>query len=226
MIKLIYFAILLCMLSFHTVAQPTVAQKVRAAAEKFVQDNITPKKNQRISVEAVNIDPRTNFEQCQNFSYYLPAGEVKPTTTVRVTCRESAKFRLYIPVRVTWLIPVVTMKRAADQGTTLDQNTLKMGYVDKNKIYGGHYTQINQLIGAKLKKRAQRDEIVNRHDVCMVCRGDSVTIIAKGKGIYLSTTGTALSDGRIRDTIRVKNTQSQRIIRATVTDVGKVSVEM
>lgn len=226
MIKLISTLIFLYVLCFQAVAQTSLAERVRGEAAQHVKNNTPVKKNQRVSVEAVNIDPRTDFQQCQSFHYYITSDEVKSNTTVRVTCDESPQFRIYVPVRVTWLIPVIAMKKSADRGTSLDEGVLKISYVDNNKVYGGYYTAIDQLLGAKLKRRIRHDEVINRHDICIVCRGDPVKIVAQGKGFYLSTMGTALSDGHINDTIRVKNTHSQRTIRAVISAVGKVKIQM
>lgn len=226
MIKQILYSILLCSLSFNTFATQTTAAKIRAAVTTFVRNNVELSKDQHISIQTSNIDPRTNFQQCKTFRYYLPAGSVKRNTTVLVTCKESTNFRLYVPVQVQWLIPIVTMSVTGDNGDLLNQSNMQISYLNQNRIYGSYYKQISELLGAKLRRRVGIGRPLTRYDICMVCRGDSVKIVAKKQGLYLSTTGTALTDGIIGDTIRVRNNHSKRIIHAIISAVGQVTVHM
>lgn len=223
--QILYSSILLCF-SFNILAAESLANKVRQHAAHFVRSQVTAAKEQRIKVSASNIDPRTNFKSCKNFRYYLTTSEVKDNNTVRVTCQEDKSFRLYIPVQVDRLIPVITMKVTADKGDMLESNDLKIAYVNQNHIFGTHYSDKKELLGAKLKRRVNRDRPLTRYDICIVCRGDTVTIEAKGKGLYISTSGTALANGLTGDTIRVRNNQSKRTISAVINAVGQVTVRM
>jgi flagella basal body P-ring formation protein FlgA len=57
-----------------------------------------------------------------------------------------------------------------------------------------------------------------------VKRGELVKIIAKKDGIYVETTGRALQNGHIGDTIKVKNVYSRKVIEGKVKDEGTVVV--
>ncbi|CAG9296118.1 flagellar basal body P-ring formation chaperone FlgA [Celerinatantimonas diazotrophica] len=226
MIKQILCSIALLFISYNTSATPDIASKLQAQAVAYVKNKVVIKADQRVKVEAANIDPRTNFKSCKNFHYFLTDPQISKHNTVRVTCDEDHNFRLYIPVKVTTLIPIVTMKTTADAGDTIEQSDLKISYLSQNRIFGTHYSHINELLGAKLKRRVNRNQPLTRYDICIVCRGDSVKIVAQGRGLYISTSGTALADGLVGDTIRVRNNQSQRTINAIINSVGKVTVRM
>jgi flagella basal body P-ring formation protein FlgA len=56
----------------------------------------------------------------------------------------------------------------------------------------------------------------------VIKRGDTVSMEANIGGITVKTSGTAISDGRIGQQIRVKNNQSARVINAKVIGSGQV----
>ncbi|MFM2485055.1 flagellar basal body P-ring formation chaperone FlgA [Celerinatantimonas yamalensis] len=226
MIKHILCPIILLCLSFNTLAANKTAATIRQQATAFVKNQVSLKPFQRAQVVAANIDPRTNFQQCKTFHYYLTNNEIRKDNTVRVTCDESNNFRLYVPVKVKTLIPVVTMKNTANSGDMLDSSDLTVSYIDQTQIFGSYYSDINSLLGAKLKRRVNRNSPLTGYDICIVCRGDTVKIVASGKGFYISAGGTALADGLVGDTIRVRNNQSQRVITALIKSVGQVMIRM
>ena len=55
-------------------------------------------------------------------------------------------------------------------------------------------------------------------------RGEIVTIAAKAGTITVNTTGSALNDGRLGQKIRVRNSQSNRVITGRVVAEGKVQI--
>jgi flagella basal body P-ring formation protein FlgA len=59
-----------------------------------------------------------------------------------------------------------------------------------------------------------------------VQRGDMVRIVLESPVIKVSTPGEALEAGKPGDTIRVKNTSSQREVRAQVVDKQTVRIPL
>lgn len=67
---------------------------------------------------------------------------------------------------------------------------------------------------------------INLQHICMVCKGDLVTIFAKTGTLTIKTTGFALQDGNVGEQIRVKNQKSGKTISARVQDVKSVAVNL
>ncbi len=80
------------------------------------------------------------------------------------------------------------------------------------------------MVGAKLKKNMKMGDVIERNDVCVVCRNEKVVIRAVKGEMTISTKGTALTDGANGDQVRVKNDKSQRIIEGIVTGVAEITV--
>ncbi|MCT7656635.1 flagellar basal body P-ring formation chaperone FlgA [Oceanimonas sp. NS1] len=60
--------------------------------------------------------------------------------------------------------------------------------------------------------------------LCVVCKGDRVTIVAQSGGLSIRTDGTAEEDGTFNERIRIRNTRSGREIQARISEAGVVTV--
>lgn len=225
MLKPIVTLILASSLTFNCFAKPTPEQ-ISESVVGFIKQQIGDTNEQKIKIKPENLNTRTQIPECKQFEYSLPAGKVKRNTTVLITCAELTNWRLYVPTRVTWLAPVVTLTQQAAPGDILGPHNLSVELKDETKVRASNFTDISPLVGAKLKRRLSKGNAVSSRDICLVCKNDQVTIHARINGLSLTTEGTALSSGTLNDTILVRNNQSQRKISGQVDGVGSVSVKM
>jgi flagella basal body P-ring formation protein FlgA len=68
--------------------------------------------------------------------------------------------------------------------------------------------------------------MISPRNICLVCKGESVTIIAKSNDFMIKTIGKALSDGSKGEEVKVRNSKSGRIINARVESVNKVIINL
>ena len=85
---------------------------------------------------------------------------------------------------------------------------------------------VKAIIGGKAKKRIAQGRPINLKNICLICKGDSVTIIAKSTGFTIKTQGKALSAGNLHQQIRVKNKQTGKIITAQVKAINQVVINL
>ncbi|MDC9727989.1 MAG: flagellar basal body P-ring formation chaperone FlgA, partial [Methyloprofundus sp.] len=96
-----------------------------------------------------------------------------------------------------------------------------------NKLSRGFFTTFAQVKGSISARHLQAGSILRPAQLItqkLVKKGDKVTILAKSKSFKIHMSGHALMDGRLGDTIRVKNSKSKRIIEGTVIRSGVISV--
>jgi len=82
------------------------------------------------------------------------------------------------------------------------------------------------VIGSKAKRKISKGRAITRKNICMVCKGDNVSIIAHSKHFVIKTLGVALSNGSLGDQIRIKNVRSGKIISAKVKAINKVVINL
>lgn len=91
----------------------------------------------------------------------------------------------------------------------------------------GAITSAEQLIGHELQHTTDAGVPVRERDVIpprLVVRGTLVTMKIETSLMVLTVQGRALQDGKLGDTVRVSNTQSNRVIEGIVESDGMVRV--
>ncbi|OOE93232.1 flagella basal body P-ring formation protein FlgA [Salinivibrio sp. MA427] len=210
-----------------SIAAATVSQieAVQDAAEKHVADIISVPKNGKIDITAGNLDSRMRLTDCPvPLDTDVPGRQqLNTSVTVMVSCDQD-NWQVYIPVKIELMTPSVVAKRPLNRGMTIASNDLAIQMVNSRFQRGRTYTQPARLIGSKVKRTVGMGEPISSSDVCAVCRNDDVLITAQGNGLNIVAKGTALSDGALGEQIKVKNNKSKRLVDATISAVGEVTV--
>ncbi|NNM00022.1 MAG: flagellar basal body P-ring formation protein FlgA, partial [Gammaproteobacteria bacterium] len=88
-------------------------------------------------------------------------------------------------------------------------------------------TSIEQAVGLVSRRPLPMDALLSPANVeqpRLVRRGQRVRIDAGNRAIAISATGLALRDGRLGETVPVRNPRSERVIDAVVSDHGTVRI--
>lgn len=206
-------------------ATPEQILTIQTTAEQHVLSIINVPKNGVIVAEAANLDSRIKASDCDE--PLTASSSSKSNTTSRVTvlieCK-SAGWRVYVPVRTSLSLPLVTVNRSLSRGEIINVNDLSLTMTELNAYRRGGFTDLEQAVGSKLKKNVRSGQILERRDVCFVCRNEKVIIKAIKGQMTITTKGTALSDGSTGEQIKVKNDKSKRIIEGVVTGIAEITV--
>ncbi|MNR27219.1 flagellar basal body P-ring biosynthesis protein FlgA [compost metagenome] len=100
---------------------------------------------------------------------------------------------------------------------------------DISVITQGYLTSLDQAIGQRLTRPMVADQVitlVHLEQAEVIRKGDQVVITARSGTLSVKMPGEALSNGGMSEQIRVKNLNSQRVIKAQVTAPGQVEVSM
>ncbi len=219
--------ILLAFFSF-SLSAATIDQikMIQTAAEKHILATIDVPNSGELVVNASNIDDRLFATDCPNALTTSSSSNNGSASniTVLVEC-EPDNWRVYVPVRLTITIPMVTAANNISRGQILTEKDITISMVDLLRSRRQGFSSPDRVIGAKTKKNVKLGDVIGQNDICVVCRSESVIIQAKASGMNITTKGTALSDGSFGDQIKVKNDKSNRIIDAQVSGIGEVTVQ-
>lgn len=236
--KPLFFLVLCSLLcQGHTLAayKPLSAEApktiIRKLAEKTAIDSMEIPENSKATALAMPIDPRFVIPECpQGFQATMKASKkYRKNKEVKVTCpnKDNKKpWSMHLKVRTAVLYPVVVAKEPLFIGQKISSMHLDVDYKTKREIRGPYFSTIDELHGARLKKRLNQGRQINAQMVCFVCKGDIVSIEIESNHLNLKTIGQAKSDGNIGESIKVRNKRSDKIIDATVNGVGKVNVKI
>ena len=185
----------------------------------------------RYEIEVKQLDPRLRMPMCDKEltatleSPAIPIGRV----TVKVRCDSTSPWTVFVPAQVRLFRDVVTTTRPLKRAGYIEPGDVMLRERDISLIGQGYFTSIDQTIGQKLTRPTVADQVltlVHLEQAEVISKGDQVVITARSGTLSVRMPGEALSNGGLREQIRVKNLNSQRVIKAQVMAPGQVEVAM
>ncbi|MCF2856498.1 flagellar basal body P-ring formation protein FlgA [Pseudoalteromonas sp. SMS1] len=224
-----FFLILAYFLAMPAVyAQTYESEQIQKLAIKYVEAHTIQETKGEINIKALPLDTRLPNRACP--SPLNVSSKAKPPftrqVTVQVRCDDRERWVQFVHVKIEVLFPVIVSAQQLDKGVVLQAEDLKIAMRPKHFVRASNIDDVTMLIGSKTKRRIQADKPIIMRHICMVCKGDTVIIVAGNEHFAIKTQGIALQDGNLGDQIRVKNTKSGKTIRARVKDVDSVAVNI
>ena len=121
---------------------------------------------------------------------------------------------------------IVVTQGAVSPGTVLTSSNLALAKVDIRRLRHTAFTDMDGLIGARMKRRVTDGQAIQSNMLCFVCKGDRITITAEIAGMEVKTAGIAQQDGVVGDNIKVLNASSNRAIIARVASPEEVVIHL
>ena len=185
----------------------------------------------RYEIEVKQLDPRLRMPMCDK---ELAASLESPATplgrvTVKVRCEGAAPWTVFVPAQVRLFRDIVTTTRPLRRAGIVEPQDVTLRERDISLISQGYLTSLDQAIGQRLTRPMVTDQVVtlvNIEQAEVIRKGDQVVITARSGTLSVRMPGEALSNGGLREQIRVKNLNSQRVIKAQVIAPGQVEVTM
>ncbi|MGR5068659.1 MULTISPECIES: flagellar basal body P-ring formation chaperone FlgA [Vibrio] len=218
--------IMLSMFSFFVQsATENQLEQIRTAAEQHILTTVEQPVGGELSVGAANIDPRIRATDCPEplTTSASSTSSTRSNINVLVECPID-NWKVYVPVRISASVPMIVATRQLGRGEIISASDITTSMIELQRFRKDGFTREEQVIGAKLKRNVRLGDVVERNDVCVVCRNEKVTIKAVKSGMTITTKGTALQDGSTGDQVRVKNDKSQRIIEGIVTGIAEITI--
>jgi flagella basal body P-ring formation protein FlgA len=181
-----------------------------------------------LSYKFVPLDRRIKIKPCDDDLHLAIPGSasLSKQTAVQISCHSPKSWNLYVQVRITKMIPVVVARNNLAPGTVITSNSISVIMKDATQIRGRALQQANQLYGAKASRYITAGQAVTLRQVCLVCKGDMVTIVAKLKGLRVKTTGISQQNGSLGDNIAILNNRTNKRIDARVVAVNRVEINI
>jgi flagella basal body P-ring formation protein FlgA len=222
-------AIITCLFTSITAADENnlVKEQLISQAEEFVLNQLNPNFDKTIDVVAMPIDKRVNIPACSSSLIFSSSPEAlsQSNVSVKAECQDN-NWYMFMVVKATETQPVVIISRAVSPGTLLTNDNLNVINMNKKRLRSSTFSDIEDVVGARIKRRVSAGRPVDPKNLCYVCKGDRVTISAGTTNMMVKTSGIALEDGRMGQTIQVKNRRSDKKIYARVASTGQVEINM
>ncbi|WP_288376142.1 flagellar basal body P-ring formation chaperone FlgA [uncultured Pseudomonas sp.] len=185
----------------------------------------------RYDIQVNNLDPRLRMPVC---SQQLDASLESPAqplgrVTVRVRCDGTSPWTVFVPAQVKLFRDVVVMTRPLKRESVITEGDVALRERDVSTLGQGFLSELDQAVGMKLLRPTILDQVLTLQQLeqaDVIRKGDHVVITARSGGLSVRMPGEALSKGGLTEQIRVRNLNSQRVVKATVVGPGQVEVAM
>lgn len=181
----------------------------------------------RVAVTATAPDPRLRLPACAKpLAASVPAGAAA-RLAVEVRCAAPSPWRVYVPVTVAVVRPVVVTARSLARDTILAPGDVRLAEREVAGLAYGSFAAAEEVVGQRLRRDVAEGSILNPGLVLvppLVRRGQEVLIEARSPGFSVRVAGVARRDGRLGETIPVQNISSGEVREAVVRSAKSVEV--
>ena len=220
--------------AFAMSAQPAAAaerhpvSEITQAAEDYLERRIA-KTDRRVTPQAGKLDPRLRLARCDRpLEGFLRTGtEIGSRTVIGVRCSGSSPWKVYVPVDLVEMRPVLVARQALPRGHLLTADDLVPEKRDVSRLSGGFISSSDTAVGRRLKRQLVSGAVLSSSMLetqVVVRRGQSVTLVVRNDALNIRMAGKALMDGAVDQRIRVENTASRRIVEGFVRSPEYVEV--
>lgn len=207
--------------------EPPLAEQVQQLARSAGQRALP---GARVEVQLGQLDPRLKLAPCQRIEPYLPAG-AKPwgRTRVGLRCTQGTTlWNVYLPVTVKVFGRALVAAAALPAGTLLAPQDLREEEVDLAAGPGAAVTQAQLAVGRALARPLSAGEALRATDLKArqyFAAGQTVQVVAVGRGYQVSSEGQALSPGLEGQLVRVR-TDSGRVVSGVAVAEHRVEIPL
>jgi len=185
----------------------------------------------RYEIQVNQLDPRLRMPMCDKELTATLESPAQPIgrVTVKVRCEGSSPWTVFVPAQVKLFRDVVVVSRPLKRSGIIGYEDVSLRERDISLINQGYLTSVDQAVGQRLTRPMVSDQVitlVNLEQAEVIRKGDQVVISASSGGLNVKMPGEALSNGGMSEQIRVKNLNSNRVIKARVTAPGQVEVAL
>ena len=185
----------------------------------------------RYEIQVNQLDPRLRMPMCDKELTATLESPAQPIgrVTVKVRCEGASPWTVFVPAQVKLFRDVVVVARPLKRTGIIDFEDVVLRERDISQISQGYLTSLDQAIGQRLTRPVVTDQVitlVHLEQAEVIRKGDQVVISASSGALQVKMPGEALSNGGMSEQIRVKNLNSNRVIKARVTAPGQVEVAL
>ena len=182
----------------------------------------------RVEVEVGRLDPRLRLAPCEKIDPYLPSGS-RPWGRTRVGLRcvdGPTPWNVYLPVTVRLWAPAPVLREPRPAGYVLTDADFVLREADWAAEARPPITQAAQLVGRTLAQAQAAGAALRIDDLRQrqwFAAGDTVRVIARGRGYSVSSEGMALTRGLEGQSARIR-TSTGKVVTGVAVATNRVEI--
>lgn len=220
-------------LAIGTAQAQETATEFTAQARTLVEQQLAGMHNAavtRVEIETGSLDPRLKLAPCERVETYLPNGfRAWGKGRVGLRCAQGAvRWNVYLPVTVKVFGPALVAVRPLDAGAEVAEADLRSAEVDLAAAAGAAITELDAVAGRTLMRAIPAGQPLRQNDLRArqwFAAGETVKLVALGRGFEVHGEGQALAAGLDGSFVRVR-TETGRIVSGVAVSERRVEVKL
>ena len=185
---------------------------------------------QRVEIEVGQLDPRLRLAPCQRVEPYLPPGtRLWGKARIGLRCTQGPSlWNVYLPITVKVFGPAWVAAQTLAAGAVLTPGDLVQSEVDWAAEASATITDPEQAVGRTLLRRVTAGQGLRQVDLRArqwFAAGDTVKVVAVGRGFAISSSGQALGHGIEGQSVRVR-TENGRVVSGAPAGDRRVEIRL
>lgn len=203
---------------------------IRLQAEAFILDH-PYKSPYPPRFELGKLDPRLRLKPCHAA---LSIGFARPDVTMgnsalTLRCPLKPGWKIHLPVRVDVFDDVVVAARPLLKGQNIDESAIRFEKRNIARLNNGYYAQTGPLQQLQARRNLRRGAVLTPANLAprlLVRSGQQVTLVLDYNGLQVKSSGKALRSAGFGEVVRVRNSQSQKVVEGVVSGEALVQVSL
>ncbi len=218
---------LLCALAPFTSAKVYPLNDLKQDIANFLAAEYKKTPHERIEINVSNLDSRLRLAHCANPIEFINQDQtgLGGNISVKAHCDAGKAWSIHIPAQVTIYREITIAGRDIMRGEVINNAHLTSSLVNVSNIRQAFLPDAKLVIGKEAKRNIGKGEPFRTTLLdapTAVKRGELVRLESLAGSIKVSSSGTAMANGRVGQKIRVRNNSSERIVSGIVINQGLV----
>lgn len=220
-----FFAIFFLLVSLNSLAedwQSEVQAQICEQWHQLSQDYL------ECQVVYPNTQPSFQLSQCDSAWQLKLLRPLQPGRNgLEISC-DSPWWKQNLSIQLVIQKDIVALKRPVSAGQLLSAQDLTLIRYDIGSLSKDYFVNVAALVGKQIRRSFKSGSILSSDMIdqpMLVNRNDIVVIRLQRGPVSIELKGIAQENGRLGETIKVRNMQSEKLLRAKVTDKNTVEVK-
>ena len=177
------------------------------------------------------LDSRLRLKPCreQLSIEFSRREQVFGNTALLVRCPIKPGWKIHLPVTIEVFDDVLVAARPLIKGQKIDESQVTYEKHDIARLKNGYYSKESVLGLLEAKRNLARGSVLtpaNLKPLMLVRSGQRVTLLLDYNGLQVKSSGKALQSARLGELVKVRNSQSNKIVEGVVAGEGLVRISI
>ncbi|MCP4874056.1 MAG: flagellar basal body P-ring formation protein FlgA [Gammaproteobacteria bacterium] len=233
-ISSIRLTVLFCLLTFHALALQAKdfqsLASMRMQSESFIM-NYPYESPYPPAVQLGILDSRLRLKACPEALSidFARRSMIKGNTAILVRCPIKSGWKIHLPVRIDVFDDVAVAAKPLLKGQNIDDAAVTFQKQNIARLKNGYYAKKSSIHQLQSRRNLARGTVLtpaNLSPRLLVRSGQQVTLVLTYNGLQIKSSGKALQSASLGQVVRVRNSQSQKVVEGVVSGEALVRVSI